>query len=141
MSDSMEDCVFCNIVKGKFDSAKVFEDDQVLAFLDINPVTKGHCLVIPKQHFENIFDINEEILKKVIVATKNISEKVKNSLHADGIRVSQSNGKEAGQAIFHFHIHIIPRYQQDGISMSEITTAHPQKTDVGELKKIAEKIK
>lgn len=131
------DCIFCKIAKGELESVNVYEDNDVLAFLDINPVTKGHCLVIPKTHSKDIFDTNEETLKKIIIAAKNISEKIKNSLGADGIRISQSNGKEAGQAIFHFHLHIIPRYQNDGMAMSDITTAHPPKADMEELKKLA----
>ncbi len=137
----MEHCVFCKIVNGQIDSAKVYEDEDTLAFLDINPFTKGHCLVIPKQHSENIFDIDEETLKKVTVVTKHISKKIKNVLRADGIRISQSNGREAGQAIFHFHLHIIPRYKNDGVSMSETITTHPPKADSEELKKLAETIK
>lgn len=135
------DCVFCKIAKGEIDSAKIWEDNDIVVFMDINPVTKGHCLVAPKKHFESIFDIDDEILKKVIITAKKISENIKKSLNADAIRISQSNGKEAGQAIFHFHIHIIPRYKDDGVSMSEVTTAHPPKADIGELKKLAEEIK
>ena len=137
----MDDCVFCKIVSREIDSAKVFENENVLVFLDANPVTKGHSLVIPKQHFENIFDIEENMLQKIMVVAKHISVKIKNSLSADGIRISQSNGTAAGQAIFHFHLHIIPRYKNDGISMNETTNAHPPKADVEKLKSIAEEIK
>ena len=133
----MQNCIFCKIVKDEIPCFKIFEDESILAFLDINPVTKGHCLVIPKTHFENIFDISEDALQKVSVATKHISVKIKNSLQADGIRISQSNGEEAGQVILHFHLHIIPRYKNDGVLMSETTTAHPPKADIEELKKIA----
>ncbi len=137
----MEDCVFCKIISGDFDSAKVFEDNHIFAFLDVNPVTWGHTLVVPKKHYENLFDVDEETLTKVMVATKHIAKRVKNVLQADGVRISQSNGKEAGQAIFHFHVHIIPRYQDDGVSMSDVTTARPAKADFEELKKLAEKVR
>ena len=131
------DCLFCNIVKGVIPSCKVYEDDDTFVFLDISPVTKGHCLIIPKQHFKSIFDIDDETLKKVIVAAKKVSEKIKQSLKSDGIRLSQSNGKAAGQDVMHFHLHVIPRYKDDGVLMSETTTAYPRQTDFKELKKLA----
>lgn len=121
-------------------SFKVYEDESVLAFLDIKPFTRGHTLVIPKMHAENIFDISKDSLQKVVLVGKKIAEKIKTVLDADGIRLSQSNGTHAGQAIFHFHLHIIPRYQDDGVSMNETTTAHPPQADFEELKKLAEKI-
>lgn len=133
----MENCIFCKIVKNEIPSHKIYEDEDTLVFLDIQPLTKGHCLVIPKKHYQDIFDINENDLKKVIVSAKNISEKIKKTLKADGIRISQSNGKAAGQDIMHFHMHIIPRYKNDGISMSEVKTAHPQNADSIELQKLA----
>ncbi len=137
----MENCIFCNIVKGEIEGAKIWEDDDVLALLDIHPLTKGHCLVIPKKHFENIFDIDEEILKKIIVEAKHISGKLKNALSADGIRLSQSNGKAAGQAVFHFHLHIIPRYENDGLPLGgEAMTAHRPMADFQELKALAQEL-
>ena len=136
------DCIFCKIIKGEINSLKVFEDDDVLVFLDVNPLTKGHCLAVSKEHFENIFDIDKAILQKVIIAGKNISEKIQKNLDADGIYLSQSNGEAAGQIIFHFHLHIIPRYKGDGLSVKIFGSgAHPQKADINELKKIAEEIK
>lgn len=137
----MEDCIFCKIVKGEIDSAKIYEDEDVFVFLDIKPFTKGHCLVIPRQHFENIFDIDENILQKITVVAKKISKKIRDTLHADGIRLSQSNGKTAGQEIMHFHLHIIPRYESDDIPMHPTATLHLPQADFGELKNIAEKIK
>jgi histidine triad (HIT) family protein len=136
------DCIFCKIAKGEIDSVKVWEDNDIFIFLDVNPITKGHCLVIPKKHFENIFDIDENILKKITIAGKHISEKIKKNLNADGIRLSQSNGKTAGQEMMHFHLHVIPRYEGDGLGVKIFGSGvHPQKADIGELKKIAEKIK
>ena len=135
------DCIFCKIAKGEIDSAKVYEDDDVLAFLDVNPLTKGHCLVVPKTHAENIFDISQDVLQKIIVGAKHISGKIKNNLQADGIRLSQSNGATAGQVVFHFHLHIIPRYQNDGVRMDAVATTHPPQADFTELKKLAEQIK
>lgn len=135
------DCLFCKIIKGEVDSAKVYEDQEVFVFLDIHPVTNGHCLIIPKQHFENVFDISEDALQKVAVVAKKISEKIKNILQADGIRLSQSNGRAAGQDIMHFHLHIIPRYKNDGLSVNPTATLQLPQADMEELKMLAEKIK
>ena len=137
----MNTCIFCKIVNGEIPSYKVYEDQDILAFLDIQPLTKGHCLVVPKKHYQDIFDIDEGDLKKVIVGAKHISEKIKNTLKTDGIRISQSNGKAAGQDIMHFHLHVIPRYANDGFSNNPTLTIHSPKADFEELKKLAEKIK
>lgn len=134
------DCIFCKIVKGEIPSYKVYEDNDTVAFLDVFPVTRGHCLVIPKAHAENIFDIAEADLQKIISVTKTVSEKVKYALGADGIRLSQSNGKMAGQEVMHLHMHIIPRYKDDGISMSPTSVANPAKASDEELKEVAQKI-
>lgn len=133
----MDTCLFCNIVTGKIPSIKVYEDHDVLAFMDIKPVTQGHCLVIPKKHSENIFDIPDTDLHNVVSVTKKICQKVKDNLKADAIRLSQSNGRYAGQAIFHFHLHIIPRYKDDGVSMNETIGGKESQADLEELKKIA----
>ncbi|MDO8530198.1 MAG: HIT family protein [bacterium] len=137
----MDDCIFCKISKGEMPCFKIFEDENTLAFLDIKPFSKGHCLVIPKKHFENVFDITEDALQKVSVVAKKLSEKIKNTLQADGIRLSQSNGKTAGQEVMHFHLHIIPRYEGEDIPMHPAATAHLPQADFEELKKIVEIIK
>ena|SRR3989344_2168332 len=134
------DCIFCKIAKGEIDSAKVFEDENIFAFLDIKPFTKGHCLIIPKKHFENIFDIPEDSLQRIAVVAKKISKKIKDTLQADGIRLSQSNGKTAGQEIMHFHLHVIPRYESGNIPIHPAATLHLPQADFEELKKLAEKI-
>jgi len=133
---NMQTCVFCKIVKGEIDSAKIYEDNEVFAFLDINPLSLGHTLIIPKSHFENIFDINENILQKIIVVTKNISQKIKNNLNADGIRLSQFNGSVAGQEVMHFHLHVIPKYENDELSKN----FKSKEVNLEELKKIASKL-
>ncbi len=130
----MQTCIFCKIVKGEIDSAKICEDEDILAFLDVNPIAIGHCLVVPKKHFENIFDIEIDILQKIAVGAKHIAEKVKKSLAADGINLLQANGPEAGQVISHFHLHIIPRFKNDGLNFHP---AQRQKLTIEELKKIA----
>jgi len=110
-----KDCLFCKIVKGQIPSMKIYEDTDCIAILDINPASKGHTLVIPKKHSLNIFDTDEEVLKKVIAVAKRLSENIKNKLNADGINILQNNGQQAGQIVQHFHLHIIPRYKNDRI--------------------------
>lgn len=134
----MNDCIFCQIVENKIPSLNVYENENVLAFLDIKPLTKGHSLVIPKKHLENIFDIDKENLQKVVVAAKHIAEVLKKSLSADGIRISQSSGQAAGQEVMHFHLHVIPRYLNDDLHGNAAATARPLSADFEELKKIAE---
>ncbi len=137
----MDDCIFCKIIGGEIPSFKVFEDEYVLAFLDIKPFTKGHTLIIPKQHAENVFDITEDSLQKVIVVGKKMAAKIKAVLGADGIRLSQSNGKVAGQEIMHFHLHVIPRYENDGLFANPTATLQLPQADFEELKKLAKQIK
>jgi histidine triad (HIT) family protein len=108
----MDDCIFCKIVRGEIPCYSVYENNFVKAFLDINPWTRGHTLVIPKKHYENIFDITEDELKEIISVVKKISVAYKKIFNCD-INLIQSNGKNAQQEVFHFHMHIIPRYKQD----------------------------
>lgn len=134
------DCLFCKIVKGEIPCYKIYEDEQVLAFLDIKPATKGHCLIIPKEHAESIFDISEGSLQNVIKAAKKISKKIRDTLQAGGIRLSQSNGKAAGQEVMHFHLHIIPRYENDGLSNNSTQTLHLPQAGAQELSELAQKL-
>ncbi|MBI2232885.1 MAG: HIT family protein [Candidatus Aenigmarchaeota archaeon] len=112
------DCLFCKIIRGEIPSRKVYEDKDSVAFLDINPANPGHTLVMPKKHAENIFDADDEMLGRVIVAAKAISKKIKDSLNADGINVIQNNGRHAGQIVNHIHFHIIPRFANDTVIIS-----------------------
>jgi histidine triad (HIT) family protein len=108
-----ENCIFCKIARGEMPSRKVYENKKVIAFLDVNPISKGHVLVIPKKHFKNIFDIDEAYLKEIMLVSKKISQLLKNKLNAEGVNILHASGKEAQQSVFHFHIHIIPRYKGD----------------------------
>ncbi|MCE7741357.1 MAG: HIT family protein [Candidatus Heimdallarchaeota archaeon] len=110
----VDDCLFCKIVRGEMPSHTLYEDEEVKVFLDIFPVSKGHSLVIPKKHYEQIIDVPEEemaFLKKL----PEISKKLKEVTEATGLNVVQSNGKDAGQVIGHVHFHLIPRFPEDGI--------------------------
>jgi len=113
----MEDCIFCKIIKGELPCSKLYEDDKVFAFLDIAPVNKGHALVIPKEHYETLMDIPDDILKEVSVIVKKIAEAVKKAVNADGISIGQSNYKAAGQLVPHIHFHIMPRFEDDGLKL------------------------
>jgi histidine triad (HIT) family protein len=109
--------IFTKIIKGEIPCAKIYEDEHVFAFLDINPINPGHTLVIPKNPYENIFEIPDEVLEKMIVIAKQIAIKQKEVLNADGINIGMNNGKDAGQEVFHAHIHVIPRYKDDGYKL------------------------
>jgi len=137
----MEDCIFCKIAKGEIDSAKIFENEKVFAFLDIGSLTKGHCLIIPKNHFENIFDIEKETLLEIISVAKDISEKFRQNLGATGVQLMNASGKDAEQSVFHFHLHIVPRYENDGLEMNKWWETKTHKPTTEELKELAEKIK
>jgi histidine triad (HIT) family protein len=103
-------CIFCKIVQKQASASLVYEDDSIMAFLDIRPLSLGHTLVIPKTHYVDIFDIPPEKLCEVNSAVQHIACAVKKATGADGISIIQQNGKAAGQDIFHLHVHIVPRY-------------------------------
>jgi len=108
-------CIFCKIVNHEIPCYKVYEDDKVLAFLDIKPVNSGHTLVIPKTHYQNLEEINEKDLSYLIVAVKKIGKLLKEKLNVIGYNVHENNGLIAGQAVSHIHFHIIPRVEADGL--------------------------
>ena len=111
------DCVFCKVVKGELPAYKVYEDEKTLAFLDIYPVYKGHTLVVPKVHTENISDISESDLAAVAATSKKVAKLLKEKLNCDGVNLVQSNGKAASQVIMHFHMHVVPRFVNDGLNL------------------------
>ena len=106
-----ESCVFCRIVQKNAEASVVFEDENILAFLDIRPLTMGHTLVIPKPHYVDIFDAPREQICEVHEAAKKVAAAIKQATKADGISIIQQNGKAAGQDIFHLHVHIVPRFE------------------------------
>ena len=112
-----ETCPFCRIASGKAQASIVYEDEHVLAFMDLNPIDVGHTLVVPRQHWENIYDVPEETLTKLITVVKRICVAVKKTVDADGIRVIQLNGRAAGQVVFHLHFHVIPVSSKSGVPM------------------------
>lgn len=130
-------CIFCAIAAGEIPSFKVYEDDLVLAYLDINPFTKGHTLVIPKKHSANLLETDDETLAAVITRVKKIAAHLKAKLGADGFNILQNNGEAAGQTVHHLHFHIVPRY---GSATTEIAFANG-KGDMSALAKLAEEIR
>lgn len=131
----MDECIFCKIIKGEIPCTKIFEDDKILAFLDIAPTNKGHTLIIPKEHYENLLDIPDDLLAAVAKTAKKLGKAVQQGVNADGFNIGQNNGKAAGQIVMHFHLHIIPRFDNDGL------IPWPQKSyEEGEAEKVAEKI-
>lgn len=116
----MSDCIFCKIIKGEIPCFKIFEDDTVLAFADINPLSKGHLLIIPKRHIENMWEATEEELVTVMRTAKRLVHAIKDAINPDGVAVLQLNGKAVNQVVMHYHFHLIPRSKEEGkLSMTE----------------------
>jgi len=109
-----QECLFCNIAKGSAPSEKIYEDGDTMAFLDIYPVNRGHTLVIPKRHAENIHDIESSDFCTLMEQVRQLAPIVKKGVNADGVNIIINNGNAAGQIIFHTHVHIIPRFEGDG---------------------------
>lgn len=114
-----EDCIFCKIVAGAVPCTKVYEDDKALAFMDIMPLNKGHLLVIPKEHFENIVEIDSQLYGHLAALICKISKAVQSGIEPQGMNVLQLNGEAANQVVPHLHIHIVPRWANDGLTISE----------------------
>src|SRR3989338_6667605 len=115
---SPEECIFCKIIRGEIPSKKVYDDKDVLAFLDINPANPGHVLVVPKKHADDITKSDDEDLAKAMKVVKNITASLKERMSAIGVNVVQNNGKHAGQLVAHTHFHVIPRYENDMVIIS-----------------------
>lgn len=109
------DCIFCKIVTGEIPSINVFEDDHTLVFMDINPLSEGHLLVVPKNHFVNLFDADDESLAHTMTTVRKVAQGMKTALGIDSLNMMQANGKWAVQSVPHFHIHLIPRRENDGV--------------------------
>ncbi|MCF7817696.1 MAG: HIT family protein [Kiritimatiellales bacterium] len=110
----MNNCIFCKIVNHEIPATVVYEDEDVLVFMDIGPIIKGHALVVPKDHFDSVLETPENVLAKLHRAAKRIAVAQMNGLGADGVNIVQNNGKAAGQEVPHMHVHVIPRFEGDG---------------------------
>lgn len=134
----MEDCIFCKIIKGEIPCFKVYEDDKVLAFEDINPVAEGHTLIIPKAHAENLWEISAEDLTAVQLASKKVIQGIKDALNPLGVAVLQLNGRGANQVVMHYHLHLVPRIE--GSPELPMISWELKEGDFDAIKKTAEKI-
>lgn len=134
--NSMENCIFCKIVAGEIPSEKIYEDDNTLAFLSINPNNYGHTILIPKEHYQNYFETPDKVLGYLAAITKKLGGSIKKAMMAEGMNVIINSEKAAGQVIFHTHIHLIPRYGTDGHKHWE-----PKEYQGDMAKSVAERIK
>lgn len=132
----MENCIFCKIINKQIPSSVVYEDNDVVAFLDISQATKGHTLVLPKKHYSNLLEIEDEVLAKIIKVAKTIAISMQDSLGAQGFNLVNNCNEVAGQSVMHFHLHIIPRYDHE-----EFVIAPKENNNKFYLKEIQEQIK
>ena len=112
-----ENCIFCKIANGDIPAATLYEDEDFRVILDLGPASKGHALILPKEHYANIYELDDETAAKAFVLAKRIAKKMTEALGCDGFNVVQNNGAPAGQTVFHFHMHLIPRYVDDGVGL------------------------
>ena len=109
----VDDCIFCKIANGEIPSATLYEDEDFRVILDLGPASKGHALILPKEHYPNLYELPDELAEKAILLAKKMIGKMTKALDCDGFNVVQNNGAPAGQTVFHFHMHLIPRYEDD----------------------------
>ena len=134
------DCLFCKIKNGEIPSKKVYEDEYVYAFMDIGPLTKGHTLLIPKEHVANVFEMSEETAANLFKVAPRIANAIKDTFKPAGMNLLNNNGAPAGQSVFHFHLHFIPRYDAtDGFKPTWNTKEDEYTPEI--LQKLAEEIK
>ncbi|WP_313182018.1 HIT family protein [Lacrimispora sp.] len=132
-----DNCIFCKIANGVIPSETIYEDDMFRVILDLGPASRGHALILPKQHYKDICELEEETAKKVLPLAAKIGNAMKNSLGCAGFNVVQNNGKVAGQTVFHFHVHLIPRYEEGPVMVSWV----PGEADPGELTQTGDAIR
>ena len=109
-----EDCIFCKLANGVFQTNSIYEDDKFNVILDLGPATKGHALILPKEHADNLYELPDETAAAAMILAKKLAKKMVDKLGADGLNVVQNNGEAAGQTVMHYHLHLIPRYKNDG---------------------------
>jgi len=132
----MDGCIFCAIESGNGPAWRIYEDEDTIAFMDINPATDGHALVIPREHVRDLWDIGEGRAERVMAATVRVAERIKRALNPDGMNVMHATGAAAFQTVFHFHLHVIPRYFNDPIKLPWV----PRPGDRSKIAEIASKI-
>ena len=134
--ERVADCLFCRIIAGEIPSTRLFADDRVVVFMDINPISPGHCLVVTKAHYPSVFELTEVDGAAVMSAARRVGAGIRAGLEPDGLNLHQSNGAAAGQVVGHFHLHLIPRWEGDGASMGW----RPSAEAAGRIAETAERI-
>ena len=129
-----DDCIFCKIAAGEIPSKTIYEDEKYRVILDLGPATRGHALILPKNHYANLFELPEEDAKEVICLAKKMATIMKDKLGCDGFNLVQNNGEAAGQTVFHFHMHLNPRYENDGQEIGW-KPGSPSQDELEEIKK------
>jgi histidine triad (HIT) family protein len=131
------DCLFCGIIAGTIPSETIDSDERTVAFMDINPATPGHALVVPREHSADLLEIGEEDLTATVLASQRLAKRMKDVLDADGINLINSCGAAAWQTVFHFHIHVVPRYDDDPLKLPWV----PEPGDSGEIASVAQRLR
>ncbi len=134
MSDNT--CIFCKIAAGEIPSKTLYEDEDFRVILDLGPATKGHALILPKNHYKDLYELPDGQAEKAMVLAKKMATKMTEKLHCDGFNLVQNNGEVAGQTVFHFHMHLIPRYHGDGQTIGW----KPGKPEDAELEAVKQEI-
>lgn len=132
-----KDCIFCKIANGEIPAATIYENSDVRVILDVAPASRGHALILPKEHFKDLFDIDAVTAGKIFSMATEVARAMKSVLHCDGLNVVQNNGTVAGQTVFHFHLHLIPRYEGDGVNIGW----NPGESGEEELRELAKEIR
>ncbi len=136
-----DDCIFCKLANGVFPTNKIYEDEDFTVILDASPANKGHSLILPKNHFDNLFELDPAIAAKVLPLAAKLAAAIKEELGADGINIVQNNGLAAGQTVYHFHTHIIPRFEGDGCNIGWPQKEVDNEEQAALAKRLAEKCK
>jgi len=131
-----EDCIFCKIANGQIPSKTLYEDGDFRVILDLGPATEGHALILPKEHAANLFELSEDVASKALLVAQKMAIRMKETLGCDGLNLVQNNGEAAGQTVSHFHIHVIPRYENDGQNINWVPGSPSQE----ELEAVCQKI-
>lgn len=135
MKDSS--CIFCKIANGEIPSSTIYEDEDFRVFLDLGPAAKGHALIVPKEHYANIYELDDALCSRIFVLAKKLAVHMTQVLHCDGFNIMQNNGAVAGQTVFHFHLHLIPRYKGDTAGIRW----NPGKAKPEELQELVEELR
>lgn len=129
-----DNCIFCKIANGEIPSETLFEDDEFRVILDLGPATKGHALILPKNHFADLYEIPDDQASKAVILAKKIAARMKEKWNCAGLNIVQNNGEAAGQTVFHFHMHLIPRYESDNQKIGW-NPLSPSKEELAEIRK------